>query len=100
MTQEKAPFERHVQTVIQVIVIAIVAWVGKTTQDSSIEIARLSERIEGMKSNIKTLSNKVNDRYTSDDAVKDMQIIDRRFQGFGERFERIERRLEKLEGQE
>lgn len=39
-------FERHAQTALVLLVVALLAWVGKTTQETAVTIAKLHVHVE------------------------------------------------------
>jgi peptidoglycan hydrolase CwlO-like protein len=41
-------FERHAQTALVMLIVALLLWVGKTTQDTSVTIAQLHIHIENL----------------------------------------------------
>ena len=41
-------FERHAQTALVLLLVALLIWVGKTTQDTSVQIAKLHVHIENL----------------------------------------------------
>ena len=41
-------FERHAQTALVMLIVALLIWVGKTTQDTSVTIAQLHIHIENL----------------------------------------------------
>ena len=41
-------FERHAQTALVLLLVALLIWVGKTTQDTSVQIAQLHVHIENL----------------------------------------------------
>jgi hypothetical protein len=72
----RSMWERHVQTVVSIIIAGVVAWVGKTVQDQSVQIAEM--RVE-----IRSLQTLATGQYTAarasaDLAVRDAQIADLR----------------------
>lgn len=41
-------FERHAQTALVLLLVALLIWVGKTTQDTAVQIAQLHIHIENL----------------------------------------------------
>jgi uncharacterized protein YoxC len=39
-------FERHAQTALVLLVVALLAWVGKTTQETAVTVAKLNVHVE------------------------------------------------------
>ena len=46
-------FERHLQTIIVMIVVALLLWVGATTQQTAIAVAKLSVDVNYLQAEIK-----------------------------------------------
>jgi tRNA(Phe) wybutosine-synthesizing methylase Tyw3 len=69
--------ERHAQTVIVLIVVALLLWVGATTQQTAITVAKLSVDVAYLQSAI--------------------QRPDEKFKEIESRLDRIEKQLTKLE---
>lgn len=62
--------ERHLQSVIVIIIVSVLGWVGVTVQQTSVAVARLTVEIEHLKAEVRRP---------------------------GEKFIEIERRLDKIE---
>lgn len=68
--------ERHVQTIIQVVLVALILWSGQSTLEIKDKVARLEEQIRALSKDVATSSN---DRYTGAQAARDNEAIHRRF---------------------
>ncbi len=79
--------ERHFQTLVGAVALALLFWIFSSVQELNITVARQSEQIV-------ELANKVaagtNERYRISDAIRDFADRDRRL-------DRLETRVEKLE---
>lgn len=76
--QNKSGLERHIQSIAQIIIVGLCAWMAKTTHETSLEIARLSEQVRNMSIQIVSLEDKTRDRYKTTDAARDFgQVYDR-----------------------
>lgn len=76
--------EQHIGTILQVTVVALLAWSLTTTQRMSEEVAVLKVKVEALSM---TLQQGSNDRYRGTEAARDfaairqeMQFMDRRIQ--------------------
>lgn len=67
--------ERHLQTGIQVILVALIIWFGQSTLDVKDKVARLEEQIRSIQKDITTASA---DRYTGTQATRDFESLNRR----------------------
>ena len=68
--------ERHLQTAIQVFIIALLMWFANKTIDTSDSLIRLEATVAGMAKDITNLTSVVRtDRYTASDATKDKTIL-------------------------
>lgn len=65
-------FERHLQTGIQVVLVALIIWFGQSTLDVKDKVARLEEQIRSVQ---RDLSSANADRYTSQQASRDFESL-------------------------
>ncbi len=72
----RPPWERHFQTVVGVIVLAIGGWVISSTQSQTIAVAVQTEQIKVLTQRIDSLSVIAADRYTTKDAERDFALRD------------------------
>jgi len=79
-----SPLERHLQTAIQVVLVALIIWFGQSTLDVKDKVARLEEQIRSLQRDI---SNAAADRYTGSQATRD-------FDSIGNRLSLLERSVE------
>lgn len=89
-------FERHAQTIFGALALTSMLWVGATLIDLSKEQVRATEQIAQMRALVSSLQEQlaraVADRYTSEQARRDLASIELRMQQHEERIGRIERR--------
>ena len=79
--------EKHIQTGIQVLIIALLAWFGIKTLHTSDAVIRLEEQVKSIKATIDTATH---DRFTRSDAEAMKSIFNYRIQA-------LERRITNLE---
>lgn len=79
--------EQHVGTIMQALVIGLLAWSLKTNVDMRAEIAVLNAKLEAVQT---TIAQGANDRYHGTDAARDFAAV-------WSEFNRINSRIEKLE---
>lgn len=65
-------FERHLQTGIQFVLIALILWSGQTTLDLKDKIARLEEQFRGLQKDFSAAST---DKYSATQATRDMEAL-------------------------
>lgn len=88
---KKTTFERHAQSLVQVFIAGICAWMAMTTSNTATEVAVLSERMVAMKIQISRLENGTSNRYTADDAKRDFTIRDEKIKDLQSRVRLLER---------
>lgn len=86
----RSAFERHGQSLIQVIIAALCIWMAKTTSDTSKDLAVLTERMESVKIEMTSMKDFNKDRYTGADARRDAAIDERRFTNIENRIKSLE----------
>ncbi|MEM9315064.1 MAG: hypothetical protein AAGA95_10585 [Pseudomonadota bacterium] len=67
--KDTSTMERHFNSVIGLIVLGVMAWVGATTQNLTTEVAELSVRYEEMDARFDTLEEGTKDRFTGNDSI-------------------------------
>lgn len=68
-------FERHLQTGIQVVLVALIIWFGQSTLDVKDKVARLEEQIRGLQRDFTTANT---DRYTGQQATREFEALGNR----------------------
>ena len=53
---EKRDMERHAQSALTLVVVALLIWVGATTQDAAVKIAALDVQVQAMQTRLDTPS--------------------------------------------
>lgn len=84
---EKTMMEKHFQTIVVTILLAVSGWVAVTTQGTSVQVATLQVKVEGLQERLDAGNI---DRYRSADAARDLLLRD-------QRIDRLEDRIEALE---
>jgi hypothetical protein len=82
--RNKIGVERHVQTIVTSITLALLMWTGMTLVDSRDRLARLEEKLISLAVNVQ--DGKL-DKFSESDWKREKEIID-------ERFRRLERDIE------
>jgi len=88
----KGLLEKHLQTGFQLAIIGLCAWTVLTTQELSIETAKMGERVLSLQAQVTTLQTATANRYTDQDAERDRSSV-------YDQLRLIRDRLERLEGQ-
>lgn len=52
MTEQQRAIERHAQTVLVLVLVAILLWVGSTTQKTAVQVASMSVQIENLRERV------------------------------------------------
>lgn len=81
--------EQHVGTIMQVMVVGLLAWSLKTNVDTRAEIGILQAKVESMQA---TLAQGTNDRYRASDAARDFGMVYRQMENMDARIQRLEER--------
>ena len=74
--QRSSVFERHAQTLMAVVVTALVLWVGKTVSEQSTSMALLNQSVSRLEKEVSTFTS--TPRFSKDDFTSEMRIYDRR----------------------
>jgi hypothetical protein len=83
-------FERHAQTVLGAVVVAILGWSGFTLNNLSVSVAQLTERVSAIQGNMTILQSQTTDRYTRQDAVRDLGAVQRSLEDHTSRIRALE----------
>lgn len=86
----KGVLEKHLQTGFQLAIIGLCAWTVMTTQDLSIETARMGERVVSLQAQVTTLQSATANRYTDQDAERDRSAIYDQLRLMRDRLDRLE----------
>jgi len=76
--KQRTPFEKHGQSLIQILIAALCLWMANTTNLTATSVAVLTERMEGIKVQLDSVQLESSLRYTKEDAIRDTEIINRR----------------------
>ncbi len=86
--------ERHIQTVLAAVIVALLSWGGFTLTEVSLQTAVLAERVATLSVKVAALEQKVDkgteDRYRAADARRDLALRDQRLQTLEQRLARLE----------
>jgi hypothetical protein len=88
MHKEMNPIERHLQTVLQAVAVAMLLWAGTSIQDAREKIARMEERISEFRVQLTAASD---GRYRTNDAARDFAITAAQMNALERRIETLER---------
>jgi hypothetical protein len=84
---DKFQLERHIGTIMQIMVVGLLAWSLKTNIEMTTQVGILNVKVEALSA---TVNQGTTDRYRGSDAAKD-------FAGVWAEFNRVDTRLNKLE---
>ena len=87
---ERSTFEKHGQSIIQVLIAALCIWMANTTNLTATSVAVLTERMQGIKVQLDSVQLEASLRYTKEDAVRDTEIINRRMDRQSDRISVLE----------
>lgn len=90
--ESRSVLERHVQTIIGAVVVGLLGWVGITLQDMTASVARLEEKVAGLERQLMHLQSQTADRYTRQDAVRDLTVMRKILDDHAERLKDLEKR--------
>jgi len=76
--EPRSAFEKHGQSIIQVLIAALCIWMANTTNLTATSVAVLTERMQGIKVQLDSVQLEASLRYTKEDAIRDTEIINRR----------------------
>lgn len=76
--KQRTPFEKHGQSLIQILIAALCLWMANTTNLTATSVAVLTERMQGIKVQLDSVQLESSLRYTKEDAIRDTEIINRR----------------------
>jgi len=100
MTVEKGIYERHLQTAIQIIIIAILMWFGNKTILTSDTVIRLELQIVSLNEKIVELQAVIattkNSRYTEADALNDQRVRELQEQMQANRISQLEDKVKEI----
>lgn len=92
-TSEKSIFERHLQTIIGFVVVAVMGWVGYNVNESAKKIVALDVKFESMQNQIDDIEDGTRNRYTKTDATRDFELRDNNISSLLLRIDRLEQRV-------
>lgn len=94
-------FERHGQTVLQLLIAALLGWFGLQVVDQGRSMARMEVTVDALNKQILAIQSSflqgTNDRYRATDAAKDFKIIELRLSHIDSRAASFNDRIGKVE---
>lgn len=81
--------ERHFQSIIVTVLLAVSGWVAYTTQGTSVKVATLEEKVISLNDKLDMANIQ---SYRASDADRDLQIRDLRLDRLEDRLDRLEDR--------
>lgn len=91
-TKEKSTFEKHGQSVIQVLIAALCLWMANTVNITATSVAVLTERMEGIKVQLDSVQMEAESRYTKNDAIRDIEILNNKIDRQEDRIKDLEKK--------
>lgn len=92
-TPSPRPIERHIQTILTALILAILVWVGSTLIDVSEQQAVQVVQIQALNERIAEMKESTRDRYTRSDASRDKEAMQERMKSFERRLDQVESRI-------
>lgn len=91
-SKEKSTFEKHGQSVIQVLIAALCLWMANTINITATSVAVLTERMQGIKVQLDSVQMEAESRYTKNDAVRDIEILNNKIDSQANRIKDLEKK--------
>lgn len=90
-SKEKSTFEKHGQSVIQVLIAALCLWMANTINITATSVAVLTERMQGIKVQLDSVQLDAASRYTKNDALRDIEILNNKIERQLDRIKNLEK---------
>ena len=90
MPQRPSGLEKHAQTIIGSVILALLVWVGTVVAEIPAQNATVNAKLESMQEDIKDLQQRAGTRYTKADAQRDWFRNDKEISEIKERLKAIE----------
>lgn len=90
-SKEKSTFEKHGQSVIQVLIAALCLWMANTVNITATSVAVLTERMQGIKVQLDSVQLDAASRYTKNDALRDIEILNNKIERQSDRIKNLEK---------
>ena len=84
--------EAHFRTIMQLVIVGLLAWNFTTLQEMSLTVARQEERIAALTKTLELMTSANDDRYRGAEARRDFASVYRRIEQMEKRVSRIEGR--------
>ncbi len=88
----RSAVERHFQTFVGVVMVALLFWIFNSVQDLTVKVAVQNLNIQILSKTIEKLSVDTDDRYRSTEAKRDFYIRDAEINDIKKRITNLERR--------
>lgn len=93
--RRKSDVEKHIQTIIAAVLLALVLWAGSTMLDVRDRMTKLEAGGVALQAQVAALQVQLtaasDDRYRASDARRDFEARDRRMEKYEERLDRLEK---------
>jgi len=91
-SKEKSTFEKHGQSIIQVLIAALCLWMANTINITATSVAVLTERMQGIKVQLDSVQMGAESRYTKNDAIRDIEILNNKIDSQADRIKDLEKK--------
>jgi len=91
-SKEKSTFEKHGQSIIQVLIAALCLWMANTINITATSVAVLTERMQGIKVQLDSVQMEAESRYTKNDAIRDIEILNNKIDSQADRIKDLEKK--------
>ena len=88
--KEKSTFEKHGQSIVQVLIAALCLWMANTINITATSVAVLTERMQGIKVQLDSVQLEAASRYTKNDALRDIEILNNKIDHQSDRIKTLE----------
>jgi hypothetical protein len=89
---KKSPLEKHIQTILQGIIAALVLWLGQTVNNAQLEITKLGVQMDQVRNEVNGVQNKMEDRYSGAQAAQDRARWEAAIAALDSRLDTLERK--------
>ncbi len=89
---KKSALEKHIQTILQGIIAALVLWLGQTVNNAQLEITKLGVQMDQVRGDINRMEPLKEDRYTGSMASADRARWEAAIASLDNRLDALERK--------
>ena len=90
-TPPSSVLERHIQTGIQAVLVAVCLWMASTINSSSVKIAELSVEVRNLRTQLESLQTQSATGYTDAEAQRDHERLERMIKENSDRIRNLEK---------